>query len=55
MVPVALARASVAPLGEESESVSASFGSTVLSPGTCTCTSFEVSPEAKVSVPLVAV
>jgi len=55
IVPVAEARASVAPLGAESVRLSVSLASTAVSPVTAICTTFEVSPAAKVSVPVCAV
>ena len=55
MVPIAVPSAMVAPLGDERASVSVSLASTAVSPDTCTRTTFEVSPAAKVSVPLSAV
>ena len=55
MVPIAVPSAMVAPLGEERASVSASLASTAVSPDTGTRTTLEVSPAAKVSVPLCAV
>ena len=55
MVPIAVPSAMVAPLGEASVSVRVSLPSTAVSPLTCTCTTFEVSPAAKVKVPLAAV
>ena len=55
MVPIAVPSAMVAPLGDERASVSVSLASTAVSPDTCTRTTLEVSPAAKVSVPLSAV
>ncbi len=52
MVPIAEPSAMVAPVGEDRVSVSVSLASTAVSPETCTWTTFEVSPAAKVSVPV---
>jgi hypothetical protein len=42
-------------LGDDSVSVRVSLPSTAVSPLTCTCTTLDVSPAAKVNVPLAAV
>ena len=55
MVPIAVPSTMVAPLGDDKVSVRVSLASTAVSPLTCTCTTFEVSPAAKVKVPLAAV
>ena len=55
MVPTAVPSAMVAPLGDDRVSVTVSLASTAVSPDTCTRTTLEVSPAAKVSVPLSAV
>ena len=55
MVPIAVPSAMVAPLGDDSVSVKVSLASTAVSPDTCTLTTLDVSPAAKVSVPLAAV
>ena len=55
MVPIAVPSAMVAPLGDDSVRVSVSLASTAVSPDTCTLTTFEVSPAAKVTVPVAAV
>ena len=55
MVPIAVPSAMVAPPGEASVRVSVSLLSTAVSPLTCTRTTFDVSPAAKVSMPLAAV
>ena len=55
MVPIAVPSAMVAPLGEESVSVRVSLASTAVSPDTWTLTTLDVSPAAKVCVPLAAV
>ena len=55
MVPMAVPSATVAPLGVDRVSVRVSLLSTAVSPLTCTCTTLEVSPAAKVRVPLAAV
>ena len=55
MVPVALAWASVAPVGLVRVTVKVSLGSTTVSPRTLTATVWEVVPAAKVRVPVAAV
>ena len=55
IVPVAVARAMVAPDGLDNVTVSVSVGSTVASPVTATVTVCEITPGAKVSVPEAAV
>ena len=51
IVPVAVARAIVAPEGLDSVTVNVSLGSTVVSPFTTTAIVFVVCPAVKVSVP----
>ena len=55
MVPIAAARASVAPDGLDSVTVNVSIGSTAVSPMTATLTVCETTPGAKVIVPEPAV
>ena len=55
IVPTAVPSAMVAPLGDDRVSVTVSLASTAVSPDTWTRTTLEVSPAAKVSVPLSAV
>ena len=55
MVPVAVAVARVALAGADSATVKVSADSTALSPVTATLTCWEVTPGAKVRVPLPAV
>lgn len=52
MVPVAVPWAMVAPFGDDRLRLSVSLGSTVVSPATWTWTTLEVSPAAKVRVPV---
>ena len=55
MVPIAVPSAMVAPLGDDKRERQGLVASTAVSPLTCTCTTLEVSPAAKVKVPLAAV
>ena len=55
IVPIAVARAIVAPDGLDNVTVNVSVGSTVASPVTATVTVCEITPGAKVSVPEPAV
>ena len=55
IVPTATPSLITAPAGDERVSLSVSLASTVVSPVTWMFTTFEVSPAAKVSVPVCAV
>ena len=52
MVPIAVPSAMVSPDGADNVTVNVSFGSTVVSPMTPTCTVWVVTPAPKVMVPV---